>query len=138
MRATSIALAIFFAPFAAHCQEAPKPPAPGIGVIAETPDGLAVTATFTQRVAVTQAFTAIENGRAVVRQRTIEVPQTFQRQLRLADADLFDLGGNKVELKSLRRGSKVAVSADDRPVDFVHVKELRGVAAIAVGKPVLP
>ena len=50
----------------------------------------------------------------------------------LADARITDLGGNPVDVKTLRAGSKVAVSANYKPVDPSHVNELKGVVAVVV------
>jgi hypothetical protein len=64
---------------------------------------------------------------------TVTGLQTYRARYALADAKLVtDLGGNLVDVRTLRPGSKVAVSTDYKPVDPGHIHELKGVVAVVV------
>jgi hypothetical protein len=56
----------------------------------------------------------------------------------LVGAEATDLGGNPMDVKTLRVGNRVAVSADHQPVDPRHLPELKGVVAVIVPQMVLP
>ena len=116
-----------------------KRPAPHIGTVEKDRDGsLHVEATVTEFVPVQEARTKRVGGRIVTETVTVQVTRTYKMRHALADATVTDLGGNPVSVKTLRPGSRVAVSADLKPVDPGHLNELKGVVAVVVPREVLP
>jgi hypothetical protein len=110
-----------------------KGPVPKLGVLENGHDGqLLVAVTTIEQVPVQEARTRRVGDRIVAETVTVLVPQESKVRHALADAKITDLGGNPVELKSLRAGSKVAVSANYKPVDPSHIHELKGVVAVVV------
>ncbi len=110
-----------------------KGPPPKLGVLEKGPGGqLLVAVTTIERVPFQEVRTRRLGDRIVPETVTVLVPRESKVRYALADAKVTDLGGNPVELKSLRAGSPVAVSANYRPVDPSYVHELKGVVAVVV------
>lgn len=114
-----------------------KGPAPNLGILERDRDGkIHVEVTIIEQVFARQTRTRRHNGRLVQEAITVPAFETLKVRYELADARVTDLGGNPVELKSLRPGTKVAVSADYQPVDPSHVHALKGVVAVVVPRDV--
>ncbi|HVK11463.1 MAG TPA: hypothetical protein VM597_22020 [Gemmataceae bacterium] len=111
-------------------------PAPMSGTVERDAAGrVLVEITITDQVPTQQTRTRRHQGRTVTEVVTVPVTRTYKTRHDLADAKaVTDLGGNPVDVKALRPGSRVAVSADYRPVDPSHVQELKGVVAVIVLK----
>jgi hypothetical protein len=110
-----------------------KGPAPKLGVLEKDRDGrFHVEVATIEQVPVQEARSRRMGDRIVVETVTVLASREYKLRHALADARITDLGGNPVDLKSLRPGSKVAVSANYKPVDPSHIHELKGVVAVVV------
>ena len=111
-----------------------KGPAPKLGILEKDGDGrFHVEVTVTEQVPVQQARTKQMGDRLFVETVTVLMAREYKTRYALGDAKaVTDLGGNPVDVKTLRPGSRVAVSANYRPVDPSHIQELKGVVAVIV------
>ena len=111
-----------------------KGPAPKLGILEKDGHGrFHVEVNLTEQVPVQEARTKRMGDRLVVETVTVQVTREYKIRHALADAKaITDLGGNPVDVKALRPGSRVAVSTNYKPVDPSRIQELKGVVAVIV------